>query len=328
MHRRTFLQCTSLGAAAVALGSRLQAEERPPVQPQTFVYKTVDGLEISADVHRPDDDELRPVVLWIHGGALIVGNRRSVDRRLKRLFLDAGYALVSIDYRLAPESKLPAILEDVQDACRWVRKQGRDLFRGDAEKLVVAGGSAGGYLTLTTGYLAEPRPAALISLWGYGDIAGEWYSRPDGFYREQPLVDAGVAQQAVGNTPLTDGDGGSRHPFYLYCRQQGRWPFAVTGIDPHAQPREYDRFCPVGNVTADYPPTIMIHGTHDTDVPYGQSAIMADALRQRGVAHEMVTVENAGHGLPGVDPSIVEAAYSRIMPFVARFAPMPGVTKG
>ena len=52
--------------------------------------------------------------------------------------------VVSIDYRLAPETKLPAIVEDVQDACRWVRERGPKLFRIAPERLAVMGGSAGG----------------------------------------------------------------------------------------------------------------------------------------------------------------------------------------
>jgi acetyl esterase/lipase len=115
------------------------------VRVQTYTYKQVGDLEIKADVHRADDDTLRPVVVWIHGGALIMGGRGGIDARVKKMFLEAGYGIVSIDYRLAPETKLPAILEDVEDAFRWVREKGPTLFRIDAGKIAVLGGSAGGY---------------------------------------------------------------------------------------------------------------------------------------------------------------------------------------
>ena len=69
-----------------------------------------------------------------------------------------GFVLVSIDYRLAPEVKLPAVIEDVQDAFRWLREQGPKQLRIDPDKLVVSGGSAGGYLTLMTGCCVKPRP--------------------------------------------------------------------------------------------------------------------------------------------------------------------------
>src|SRR5438445_656402 len=83
---------------------------------------------------------------------------------------------------------------------------------------------ADGYLTLMSGFRVEPRPAALVSFWGYGDIAGTWYSRPDAFYRQQPLVSKEEAYQAVGGTVLSESTGkNNRGRFYLYCRQQGLW---------------------------------------------------------------------------------------------------------
>ena len=80
---------------------------------KTYTYKTVGKLEVKADVYRAEDRVLRPVVLWIHGGALIMGHREWIDERVKRMMLGAGYAFVSLDYRLAPETKLPAILSDL-----------------------------------------------------------------------------------------------------------------------------------------------------------------------------------------------------------------------
>ena len=60
------------------------------------------------------------MVVWIHGGALIVGGRGGIAGEQRARYLNAGYAVVAIDRRLAPETKLPAIIEDVQDAFRRV----------------------------------------------------------------------------------------------------------------------------------------------------------------------------------------------------------------
>ena len=88
-----------------------------------------------------------------------------VDRRPFSLRVAAtGFVIVSIDYRLAPETKLPAIIEDVQDAWRWLRQEGPKRFGIDPERMAAAGGSAGGYLTLMTGFCLKPRPRALVSL--------------------------------------------------------------------------------------------------------------------------------------------------------------------
>jgi len=144
----------------------------------TYTYKKVGDLEIKANVYRADDEKVRPVVVWIHGGALIMGGREGVNGRIRKMFLDAGYAIVSIDYRLAPETKLPAIIEDVEDAFKWIREKGPGLFHIDSSRIAVMGSSAGGYLTLTTGYRVKPRPTVLVSFWGYGDLIGDWYSKP------------------------------------------------------------------------------------------------------------------------------------------------------
>jgi acetyl esterase/lipase len=230
-----------------------------------------------------------------------------------------GYVVVSIDYRLAPETKLHAILDDVQDAYRWVREKGPELFNGDPKRIAVMGGSAGGYLTLAMGYRVKPHPAALVSFWGYGDVDGPWYSRPDPFYSKMPAVSKEEAYKAVGGPVISESvEKNNRFRFYLYCRQQGLWPKEVAGLDPEKQPKAFDKFCPIRNVTAEYPPTLLIHGTKDTDVPYEQSAQMAQELDRKGVACELMTVKDAGHGLAGAKPSVVAETQERVLAFLKK----------
>src|SRR5262245_25375288 len=135
-------------------------KDSPAFLKKTYTYKTVGEVKIQADVHRADDTRVRPVVVWIHGGALIMGSRTSVPKQLLDLCRTEGYVRISLDYRLAPEVKLPAIIEDIQDAFRWLRGEGAKLFQADPDRLVVAGGSAGGYLTLMSGWCVKPRPVA------------------------------------------------------------------------------------------------------------------------------------------------------------------------
>src|SRR5437870_12860056 len=168
---------------------------------KTYTYKTVGDLVIQADVYRPDDDVVRPAIFWIHGGALIMGQRRNLRAEQLNRYLDAGFAVVSIDYRLAPENKLPEILEDIQDAWRWVRAEGPKLFRIDPDRIAVVGHSAGGYLTLAAGYLFRPRPRALVSFYGYGDITSDWYSKPDPYYVKQPHVSREQGWEALSGGP-------------------------------------------------------------------------------------------------------------------------------
>jgi dipeptidyl aminopeptidase/acylaminoacyl peptidase len=75
---------------------------------------------------------------------------------------------------------------------------------------------------------------------------------------------------------------------------------------------------PVRNVTKDYPPTVLVHGTKDTDVPYEQSTLMAAEFKKHGVEHELITVPDAEHGLAGGDPERITAAYQSAWEFVLR----------
>jgi len=154
--------CLSVAVVAALIPS-LTAANEPAFNKKTHVYKTVGPIKIEADVYRAEDEKVRPIVVWIHGGALIMGSRTSVPSDLLNLCRTEGYALVSLDYRLAPEVKIPAIIEDVQDAFRWLREQGPKLLHIDPERIVVTGGSAGGYLTLMTGICVKPRPRALVA---------------------------------------------------------------------------------------------------------------------------------------------------------------------
>jgi acetyl esterase/lipase len=141
-------------------------------EPNTFIYKNADGCEIKADLFGGAAVPPKPVAVWIHGGALISGSRRlSASCLVLESLLNAGFAVFSIDYRLAPETKLPEIIEDVRHAFRWLRSRGTSL-KVNTDRLVVCGSSAGGYLTLMTGFCVDPRPKALVSYWGYGDIIG------------------------------------------------------------------------------------------------------------------------------------------------------------
>lgn len=110
------------------------------------------GLDIKSDVRRTSDDSRRSVLVWIHGGALINGHRETVNNRIGQWADKAGYVLVSIDYRLAPETRLPEIIRDMEDALSWIRSEGPRMFHTDTAKIAVAGGSAVGYLTLTAGF--------------------------------------------------------------------------------------------------------------------------------------------------------------------------------
>lgn len=292
-----------------------------PLPKKSYPYKEAGALKIELDVYRAADAAPRPVLVWIHGGALIMGNRAGVPADLLDLCRTEEFALVSVDYRLAPQAKLPEMIEDVKDAFRWIRGPGVELAHLDPRKLVVAGGSAGGYLTLMTGICVEPRPAALVAYWGYGDVDGDWYTKPSAFYRQsKPLYDRDeilkVLAPDIVTSPADKTQVEARGRYYYYLRQNGLWTREVTGFEPGKEKAKLNPYCPVRNVTPAYPPTMLVHGTEDTDVPYDLSVAMAKELERNKVPHELVTVPGAGHGLAGGDKKLVADAHEKARKFI------------
>ncbi len=312
--RRKFLGILA-GGAVGAMVPRSAHGQTSAIE--TVAYKVVGNCEIKVDVHQAAAGARKPAVMWMHGGALIMGSRKILVSPFRDELLKRGYAIVSIDYRLAPETKLPDIIEDVRDAWRWVRREGGKRFGIDPDRMATAGSSAGGYLTLMSGFCLDPRPRALVSYFGYGDITTPWFAKPSEFYRRRPLVSKEEAYRSVGHRILSEESAqNQRTPFYLYCRQNALWPNEVAGHDIHAEPGWFDPYCPIRNVTAQYPPTFLIHGTEDADVPYSESKNMAAKLAQSGVKHELVTVTGAGHGLLEAKPDELARIAVRAAEFV------------
>lgn len=306
-----------LFGSAVAAGC---ANDKGAMVKATHTYKTAGGCDIGADVYRKSDGKTAPALLWIHGGALIMGSRGWINAVQLKQYVDAGFAVVAIDYRLAPETKLPEILADVEDAYRWVREKGPGLFQIDPDRIAVVGHSAGGYLTLTTGFRCLPRPRALVAFYGYGDIAGEWYSRPDPHYLKEGAISKEEAWAQTGKSPISSTTAG-RGKFYVYTRQHGLWPKLVAGLDPDTQDKAFDPYCPIRNVTGDFPPTLLLHGDSDTDVPHAQSMSMSVELKRKGVDSELITIKQGEHGFDhDMKAPQTAAAFERVLGFLRRHA--------
>jgi dipeptidyl aminopeptidase/acylaminoacyl peptidase len=186
--------------------------------------------------------------------------------------------------------------------------------------MVVAGGSAGGYLTMMVGVVIRPRPAALVAYYGYGDIDGDWYSKPSPHYRKQPLVSRETAlgglDGKVTTGKMTKEQADARGRYYLYLRQNGLWTREISGFEPGKDRAKLDALCPVRNITADYPPILMLHGDQDTDVPFQQSVDMDRELTRQNVPHEFIPVPGTGHGLHGGNRKLAAAAKARALEYI------------
>ena len=102
----------------------------------------------------------------------------------------------------------------------------------------------------------------------------------------------------------------------MYCRQQGLWPKEVGGWDPFTERENFIRYCPDRNVTAAYPPTMLFHGTIDSDVPHSRSARMAGALEKAGVEYEFISLVGVEHGFIEDDP--INHEFDRAVAFLKR----------
>ncbi|MCG3147226.1 MAG: Acetyl esterase [Verrucomicrobiae bacterium] len=287
----------------------------------THTYKTAGNCAINLDVYPPAVvAKSAPVIVYIHGGCLIYGSRRDIHPTQLELYRQAGFAVVSIDYRLAPESKLPEIVQDMEDAFRWIHETGRRLFPIDPRQMAVVGHSAGGYLSLLSGCRVTPRPQAIVSFYGYGDIIGDWYSKPDPFYCNQPSVtEEESGRLTTGPVTCESYEGRGKDKFYLYCRQRGLWPLEVGGRDPAKESAFFVQYCPLRNVSADYPATLLLHGDQDTDVPFEQSVLMARELARQKIPHELITMPQRGHGFDNnMEETLLRPVFGKVLEFLDR----------
>jgi acetyl esterase/lipase len=255
------------------------ATAQAEINQKTYTYKTIGGAELKADVYSSAAAAKKlPVVIYIHGGGLIFGSRKNQPSSpLREALLDAGYVVAAIDYRLAPDTLADKIAVDVEDACKWVRNEGPQLFSIDPNNLIVMGGSSGGYLTLLMGCRLNPAPKALVSFSGYGEI--RWFDQS----KITPVPES---------IPPYEGKPG--WDFYVYCRKYGIYLNKVTGLDPAKDINPIKLLCPVDNIQKSYPRTLLVHSRADNDVPYEQAVLMKKALDSNGIPNEMFTLPD-GH---------------------------------
>jgi acetyl esterase/lipase len=253
---------------------------------------------------------------------MITGGRDWLDSNQLAMYLEAGYTVVAIDHRLAPEHKLETIVTDVEAAYTWLLTEGPGLFNIDPERVAVVGHSAGGYLSLMIGYRVEPRPKALVAFYGYGDLTGDWAVQPSASYNQGDTITRKDAERALRRSRKSCVPVGSelegRFDYYVYARQQGAWPLEVSGHDPVTEEGWFRAYKPVQNVSPKYPPTMLLHGRADTDVPFSAAEHMAAALEEQGVAYEFVSRAGWNHVFDQMeaDSPDVQAALRQVLMFL------------
>lgn len=216
----------------------------------------------------------RPVIVWIHGGAWVIGRKEDT---VPLEWLGQGYAIASINYRLSGDAIFPAQLHDVKAAIRWLRANA-DRYGLDPSRIIAWGESAGGHLAALLGTTGD---VDSLDVGEHLDQSSRVSAVID-FYGNVDLVADATANPAIAD----------------------RSPHAMLLGGPVLERRDLARQAnPVTYVSRDDPPFLVVHGDRDRDVPHAQSVLLVDALRAAGVRATFYTVKGGGHG-DFVDPQV------------------------
>lgn len=251
-----------------------------------ITYLTANNFDAKLDVYsRMDASEPQPTLIWIHGGGWTGGNKESQIFSLLP-YMEMGWNVVNVEYRLTRVSLAPAAVEDCLCALRWVIGNAKQ-YGFDTNKLVVSGGSAGGHLALTTAMI----PAS----------AGLDRQCPG---TEQLKVAAVVDWYGI--TDVADLLDGVNIKTYA-VQWLGSMPNRVDVAK---------RVSPLTYVRSGLPPIISIQGDADPVVPYSHSVRLQQALKQAGVDGELVTIPGGKHG--GFTRAENQKAYAAIKAFLGK----------
>lgn len=237
--------------------------------------------DIPVRIFRPDGPA-RGLYLHLHGGGWILGDPTMGDLTNEHLATEFGLAVLSVDYRLAPEHPYPAGADDCEAGARWLLEKGPSEF--GAEKLFIGGESAGGHLTLVTGLRVRDRLGAAERLLGLNLVFG-WYD--------------------VNGTPSQRGNGGHKD----MLDPEGL-RFMVDCFTPglSEEERRNPDISPLFADLAGLPPCLISVG--DYDHLRDDSLFLAPLLAAAGVDTELAVYPDSPHGFMAL-PSEMARAHAR-----------------
>jgi acetyl esterase/lipase len=287
---------------------RLPTAPQPRLR-QDVVFAAVPGTgrKLLCDLWQPPADVPASglAVVYLHGGGWYAYDKDAWTRPLFRHLAAQGHVIVDVAYRLFPETGIPGMVADAKRAVAWVKNHAADLqIRPD--RIVVAGGSAGGHLALLAAYApddptltpveligSDPRVCGVVSLYGQADLAamydhtGQQKScRPDD---PQPDWDAPPPPWMA---RLFGPDVGR---LKLHVTAAGRLDWLVGGT-PSELPDRYARLSPIEHVHPGCPPTLLVHGRQDEMAPVAAMRQLPRRLEQAGVPVTAVYLPHTDHG--------------------------------
>lgn len=256
----------------------------------TTAYTTHSNLQYSTassrlllDLYLPNTNVVKPVVVYVHGGGWNSGSKDKYCSPATKFgstpttatFMNRGYAVACINYRLSTEASMPAQIEDVKSAIRWLRANAAKYKLGS--KIGIWGGSAGGYLAAMAGTTGD------VSQFDKGQNL-QFSSRVQAVVDEFGPTDL----TAWANTP------GGNPP---YSQNQLRYSMVgrLLGGEVLTIPDKAKAANPITYATADDPPFDIFHGDNDPIVPVDQSKLLDQALKKAGAQSTLTIVPSADH---------------------------------
>jgi acetyl esterase len=295
MHRaqRVPMHAMTPQQARVAYAGAADVLDIPPQaidRVESFSVKARDGFDIPVRLYAPTGVKL-PVLVYFHGGGFTIGSIATHDALCRRLGHIAGCAVLSVDYRLAPEHKFPVAQEDAWDAVQWVAREGASVGL-DPTRIAVGGDSAGGTLSAVCGILARDAGLALsLQLLFYPGTAGHQdtpshHRFAKGFVLEEPHITY-FFEQYIRNAADRDD-----------------WRFApLDGVRADGHLADLSGVAPAWLGLAECDPLV------DEGVAYADSLRMAgvsvDLEIYKGVVHEFIKM---GRALPEAAKAHADAA--------------------
>jgi acetyl esterase/lipase len=284
---------SALAQSQDALAAAISFDTDYQITPN-ITYLTANNFDAKLDVYRRRNvSQPQPTLIYIHGGGWTGGTKEQSSLAFLP-FLEMGWNVVNVEYRLARVSLAPAAVEDCLCALRWVYRNAKQ-YDFDTSRLVVSGGSAGAHLALTTGMLPES--------------AGMDRQCPG----TEPLKVAAIVNW-YGITDVVDLLDGPNMKTYAVT-----WLASMPNRDEVAK-----RVSPLTYVRPGLPPVITIHGDADPTVPYTHALRLRDALEKAHVPNRLVTVPGGKHG--GFSQAERVTVYAAIRDFLAQHVPGPGIT--
>ena len=233
------------------------------------------------DIYLPEAPPAKPLplIVHIHGGGWRAGSKFPCP--VMGMVLK-GYAVASVEYRFSQKAVFPAQIQDCQAAIRWLRAHAKQ-YHFDTEHLGAIGGSAGGHLSALVGTSGGKK--AFPPIGGHEDQSDRVQAVCDIF---GPADFTTVVQQAAEDKNV-------KNIFAFNTPSDPYSGLIGAKLDDKAKA---DAVSPVHYVSKDAPPFLILHGTHDTLVPYAQSVQLEAALKTQGVPVWLQTLPGAGHGGP------------------------------